>query len=134
MKNKIGLGIGIIVIALVCITLAFYLANITTFELVDIVLPIITLLILISAVYILWDKAKNIRKGLPAKDERLINNNYKAGYYGFIAAIWSAVLAPALSDIILKYELEGHHITAIVVLTAGIVFIISYLYFAWKGK
>ena len=77
---------------------------------------------------------KNIRKGLPAKDERLIKINYKAGYYGFIAAIWGATFGPVIIDIIWGVELEGHLVTALVVLVSGLTFIISYLALAGKGN
>ncbi len=42
----------------------------------------------------------SVSKGLPAKDERLEKINYKGGYYGFIAAIWSAVGGPLLVDVL----------------------------------
>jgi hypothetical protein len=84
--------------------------------------------------YIIWDKIKNVQKGLPAKDERIISINYKAGYYGFIAAIWSVVLIPTIIDIIFGYELDGGDISAIVVLISGFVFVVSYLYLYRKGK
>jgi len=70
---------------------------------------------------------------LPASDERLKNVSYRAGYYGFIAAIWSAVFAPVLADTLLGHELEGHLVTAVVVIVSGFVFAVSYLYLAQKG-
>jgi hypothetical protein len=84
--------------------------------------------------YIVWDRLKNVQKGLPAKDERLTNISYKAGYYAFIAAIWSAVFSPLLADFILKRELNGGDVTAIVVLISGFVFVVSYLYLYRKGN
>jgi divalent metal cation (Fe/Co/Zn/Cd) transporter len=134
MKEKIGIIAGLLVTILVLITLVFYIMNIGTIEFIELGSFAIVIILVLAATYIIWDQAKNIRKGLPAKDERLINISYKAGYYGFIAAIWSAVGAPLLSDIFLDHELEGHYITAIVVLASAIVFMVSYLYLAWKGK
>jgi uncharacterized iron-regulated membrane protein len=86
------------------------------------------------AIYIIWDKIRNIQKGLPGKDERVISISHKAGYYGFIAAIWSAVLIPTMIDIIFGYELDAGDISAIVVLVSGFVFVVSYLYLYQKGK
>jgi len=134
MKEKIGLVIGIIITIAVVLTLAFWLITQGNLKYTEIGVSAIIIVLLGSSVYIFWDRAKNIRKGLPAQDERLILINYKAGYYGFIAAIFSAVFGPALNDIISGNELEGSHISAIVVLVSGFVFIISYLYLAKRGR
>jgi len=134
MKDKIGIVVGIGIAALVLVTLYFYVQNAGNLELNEI-LPLLIVVILVALViYILWDRIKNIKKGLPAQDERLKLTNYKACYYGFIASIWSAVIAPLASGIFFDYELGGHYVTAVVVLCGGLAFIVSYLYMAWKGK
>lgn len=130
--KEIILGIGIAVTVLV--TLYFFIVGGGSIEL-DELFPVgIALILVFSAMYILWDRMKNVRKGLPAQDERLKLINYKACSYGFIASIWSAVLAPLPSGIIFDYEIEGHYVTAVVVLCGGIAFFISYIYLAWKGE
>jgi hypothetical protein len=134
MKKNIGVIIGVLIAIAVLITLAIWMMNIGTIGFFDIGSAAIILILVGSALYILWDRAKNIRKGLPTKDERLIMINYKAGYYGFIAAIWTAVGAPVIIDILFNQELEGHLVTACVVLISGFTFMISYLYFSWKGE
>jgi hypothetical protein len=133
MKDKLGIVVGIGIIAAVLVTFAFYVLNAGNLELNEILPIVIVLILVVSVMYILWDRIKNIRKGLPAQDERLKLTNYKACYYGFIASIWSAVLAPLISGIFFDYELQGNHVTAIVVLCGGLAFIFSYLYLAWKG-
>ena len=133
MKDKIGIVLGIGIAAMVIVTLSLYVLNAGTLELNEII-PIGIVLILVAfATYILWDRIKNVKKGLPAKDERLVLINYKAGYYGFIAAIWSAVFAPLFFEILFDYELPGSQVTAVVVLASGFVFVASYLYLARKG-
>jgi len=134
MKDKIGIVVGIGIAAAVIATLYFFVVNAGNIELNEIFSIGIVLIIVISAMYILLDRIKNIKKGLPAQDERLKITNYKACYYGFIASIWSAVLAPLISGIIFDYEIEGHYVTAVVVLCGGLAFMISYLYLAWKGN
>ena len=134
MKDKIGIVLGIGIAAAVIATLSLYVLNAGNIELKEISLIGIALILVVSAMYILWDRIKNVKKGLPAKDERLILTNYKAGYYGFIAAIWSAVFGPLAIDILFDYELPGHLVTAVVVLVSGFVFAASYLYMYWKGK
>ncbi len=134
MKDKKGILIGIGIAAAVLVTLSFYLLNAGNIELNEISLIGIVLIVVALAIYMLWDKIKNIRKGLPAKDERLILTNYKAGLYGFIAAIMSATFGPIIIEILFDYELPGHLVTAVVVLFSGFVFVASYLYMYWKGK
>ena len=51
-----------------------------------------------------------------------------------IAAIWGAVFVPLVIDILFDYELPGHLVTGVVVLCGGLVFMISYMYLAWKGN
>ena len=129
--KEIILGIGIAVAVL--ITIAFFVLNAGDIELDELVIVGIVIIIVLSTMYILWDRIKNVNRGLPAQDERLKLTNYKACSYGFIASIWSAVSAPLLSGILFDHELEGHYVTAIVVIFGGLTFMISYLYLAWKG-
>ncbi len=133
MKDKIGIILGIGIAVAVLTTIYFYLKSAGNIDLSEILFIGIVLILVASAFYILWDRIKNIKKGLPAQDERLKITNYKACYYGFIASIWSAVGAPLISGIIFDHELSGHHVTAVVVLCGGIAFMISYIYLAWKG-
>jgi hypothetical protein len=133
MKDKIGIVIGILIAAAVIITLSFFVLNAGNLELNEIFPIGIVLILVASAMYILWDRIKNVKKGLPAQDERLKLTSYKAGNYGFIAAIWGAVFVPLVIDIVFEYELPGHLVTAAVVLCGGLTFMISYLYLARKG-
>ena len=130
--KEIILGIGIA--AMVLGSLYFFIAGGGSLELEELFPIGIALILVLSAMYILCDRMKNVRKGLPAQDERLKLINYKACSYGFIASIWSAVGAPLLSGILFDYELEGHYVTAAEVLCGGIAFFISYIYLAWKGE
>ena len=131
-KLVILMGIGIT--ALVVGTFAYYILANPTIELFDLIsIPIILIIILTSS-YIIYDRAKNIKKGLPAQDERLKIAAYKAGYYGFIAAIWSAVGSNMLSIILFDEELRGGLVTAAAVLISGITFMLAYYYFSRKGE
>ena len=98
MKDKKGIVVGIVVTVAVLLTMFFYLRGAGDIELNEIILVGIVLLLVVLAMYIVWDRLKNVQKGLPAKDERLININYKAGYYAFIAAIWSAIFSPLIVE------------------------------------
>lgn len=134
MKAKKEIIVATILVAMVLVTLFLYLIGTREIEYNQIVSIGIVLVLVGLAMYIIWDKIRNIQKGLPAKDERVISISHKAGYYGFIAAIWSAVLIPTMIDIIFGYELDAGDISAIVVLVSGFVFVVSYLYLYQKGK
>ena len=133
MKDKIGIVIGSGIAVLVIVTIAFFVKYAGNIELSEIASIGVVLILVAFATFILWDRLKNINKGLPAADERLIQVNYKAGSYGFIAAIWSAVGSNLIAGIIWGIELEGNHVMAVVVLVSGFVFAASYLYLARKG-
>ena len=134
MKEKIMITFGASLVISVIITLILYLASPSIIGYGEIIAAVIATIIIVFAIYIIWDRARNVSKGLPVKDERSENINYKAGYYGFIAAIWTAVAAPIFSDILSDHELEAHIITALVVIISGLVFAGSYLYLMRKGN
>jgi len=134
MKDKMGIIIGIGIIALVIFTLYLYLVAKNTVELFDIITIPIILIIVLASSYIILDRFKNIKKGLPVADERLKIISYKAGYYGFIAAIWSAIGSNMASIFVYDQDLRGGLVVAAVVLVSGITFIFSYLYLSIKGK
>jgi len=134
MKDKIGIVLGIVTAAMIIVTLSLYVLNVGNIELTEISLIGIVLIIVVLAIYMQWDRIKNVRKGLPVKDERLKLTEYKAGYYAFIAAILSAPFAPLFIEKLFDYELPGSQVTAVVVLVSGFVFVASYLYMYWKGK
>ncbi len=134
MKGKKEIIVSTVVVAGVLLTLFFYLMETGEINFDQIVLVGIALILVGLAMYVIWDKIRNVQKGLPGKDERTISMSHKAGYYGFIAAIWSAVFAPLFFDVSSEYELDGGDVSAIVVLVSAFVFIVSYLYLYWKGK
>ncbi len=134
MKDKMVIALGFSVVALVLMSVTVYVIFSGTIGYGEIASVAVVGVLVAFATYVLWDRVKSVSRGLPAKDERLKNINYKAGYYGFIAAIWSAVGAPVLADILFGHKLEGHLVTAVVVVFSGFVFAASYLYLARKGN
>ena len=134
MKEKLTIVLGIGISTLVVFTLAFYAFAKDSIELFDIISIPIILIIILSTSYVIYDKWKNIKAGLPTKDERLKLAAYKAGYYGFISAIWSAVGSNWISIILFDQDLRGGLVVAAVVLVSGVVFMLSYFYFSRKGE
>jgi len=132
-RSMAEIATGIAIAVAVVASLYFYMTGAGGTEPSE-ALPVAIALILVAfAVYIFWDRAKNMQRGLPAKDERLANMSYRAGHCGFIAAILTAVGAPLLSELLYGHELQGSHITAAVVIVSGFAFAMSYLYLARKG-
>ncbi len=134
MKGKKEIIISTVLVTMILLTLCLYLINTNEITVNQIAMVGIVIILVSLAMYIVWDKIRNEQKGLPGKDERTISISHKAGYYGFIAAIWSAVLGPMFIDIIFEYELDGGAVSAIVVMVSAFVFVLSYLYLYWKGK
>ena len=133
LNGKKGILIGLIIAGIVILTLVFYLLNIRTIEIGDIVGIGIIFMLVAFAIYTLWDKLRNIQKGLPTKDERVSIISYKAGYYGFIAAIWTVVFSNVVVDILFSRELTVSELTGVTVIVSALVFAISYAYLYRKG-
>jgi len=134
MKDKMTAIVGAGIALMAIFTFAFYLLAKETIELIDIASISIVIILITTSIYLIWDRVKNLKAGLPAQDERLKIAGYKAGYYGFIAAIWSSVGSNMGSIILFDQELRGGLVTAAVVLISGIVFMVTYIYFSRKGN
>lgn len=133
MRDTLGIAAGIGIALFVVVTLLFWMAGAGNLDIGESVPIGIAAILVASATYLLWDRMKNVRRGLPAKDERLVEVSYRAGYYGFIAAIWSAMGGNLAAGILFDYELTGSQNGAVVVLVSGLAFILAYIYLARKG-
>jgi hypothetical protein len=132
-QDRKEMAVGIVVAIGVLVTMYFYLAGSTSLSFEKVILVAIVFVLVGLAMIVLWDRVTNLRKGFVAKDERLVNINYKAGYYAFIAAIWSAIGGPFIYETMNGQELPGGAVTAIVIIVGGFTFVISYLYLQRKG-
>ncbi|MCK4718189.1 MAG: hypothetical protein KAT70_05925 [Thermoplasmata archaeon] len=133
MKDKPGMIVGIIVAAVVLGTLSLYLLSVGNIGQDGLLSVVIVLILVAFVLFVLWDKIKCVKKGLPAEDERTKLVNYKAGYYGFIAALWGSFLGPMFFEIAFDHELEGGGVTTVVVLVSGFTFVVSYVILAARG-
>ena len=134
MKEKLTIIVGAGIVVCVIFTLFIYFIAKDSIEPFDIFSNIIILILIVSSIYLVWDRVKNLKAGLPAQDERLKLAAYKAGYYGFIAAIWSSIISNLGYNILFDQELRGGLVTAAVVLVSGMVFMLSFFYFSRKGN
>lgn len=134
MKNKWMTFVGIGIAALFIFTLYLYLMAKDSIELFDVITVPIVLLLVLSVIYLMWDRIKNMNAGLPVEDERVKNMSYRAGYYAFIVAIWSAIGSNMLSIFLYDKDLRGGLVVAAVVISSGVVFMGYYLYSMHKGR
>lgn len=77
MKSKIEVILTIATVFIVTIAIAAFTLLSGPIGYEEITTAAILIVIVIFAVPILWGKAKNIKYGLPAKDERITGINYK---------------------------------------------------------
>ena len=72
MRDKLGIAAGIGIALSVVVTLLLWMAGAGDLDIGESVPVGIAAILVASATYLLWDRMKNVRRGLPAKDERLI--------------------------------------------------------------
>ena len=131
---------NIIIMALVGILVLFgvffYILGSVNFDLGDIILIIIPIILVIGVMVIIWDKIKNLRAGLPSEDERAKKLNWKAGAYSYFATIWIAVgimWYNIFAENLNLYILNVNQVIAAIILLSALCFFIFNFYFMRKG-
>jgi len=136
-KNLILIA-GIGVVLAVVFTMFFYAMNAGTLEIQEMAMIAIVFIIVLAALWLIKDKMGDIRKGLPTKDERERGLSQKAGYYAWMASIWSAI-GTMWIGIFLEEEfgfppIKANYVVAAVVLVSGLVFFLAYFWFRRRGE
>lgn len=140
MKEKMTILVMAGVVIAVVVTMLAYASGMVSngFGAGEGMMGFILIFIIIAAVWLVYDRMRNMRKGLPVKDERQTIVNYRAGYYSWIAAIWSAIGSMWVSIFLEERfgfpEITANYVVAAVVLCSAIVFFISYFYLGRKGE
>jgi len=135
--EKIKVVIGIIVAAAVVVTAAMWFLLSGKESLGDLLIPTVAVILAITSMKFVWDRAKSVKAGLPAEDEFSKKAMHKAGYYAFLVGIWTSVIMMFLGSLLeedFSTLLEPRHYAAAAVLVPGIVFIGLALYFRDRGK
>jgi hypothetical protein len=135
--EKIKLAIGIMVGAAVVVTAAMWFLLSSKESLTDLLIPTVAVILAITSMKFVWDRAKSIKAGLPAEDEFSKKAMHKAGYYAFLVGIWTSVAMMFLGSLLeedFNTLLEPRHYAAAAVLIPGIVFIALALCFRDSGK
>jgi hypothetical protein len=137
MQDK-GRIIMIGVLILVLIGAIFYIAAPQNLELWDFFTIVLIVLIAIGTIYIIWDRTKNLKAGLPADDERGKVIHWKAGAYTYYATIWIAVGAMwyniFFADNMGYPELSTEGLVGVIVLLSGVVWFTLNFYLMRKGE
>ena len=131
------LVIGVIVGAAVVVTAAMWFLLAGKESLGDMLIPTVAVILAITSMKFVWDRAKSIKEGLPAEDELSKRAMHKAGYYAFLVGIWTSVGMMFLGSLLeeeFSVLLEPHHYAAAAVLIPGLVFILLALFFRDRGK
>jgi len=135
-KDRTGIIAGFVVSALVLATLVLYVTNMGSINLFESLSILIILFLVISATWILVDKTRNMRAGLPAKDEMTVRLAHKAGYYTYLASIYIALALMWYSNSLEESRgagLDAGQVGGAIILLSAIVFMGSYFYLSHKG-
>lgn len=135
-KNKIGIVTGFIVIALVLATLVLYVTNMGSMNLSEYSIILGIIVLVIGATWVLVDRIRSMRTGLPAKDEMTVKLSHKAGYYAYLASIYIALAFMWYSNSLEESGsggLAAGQVAGGIILLSAIVFMGSYFYLSHKG-
>lgn len=97
-KDKREIVVGFIVAALVLATTVLYVTNMGSINLSEYSTILIIIVLVIGATWVLVDRMRNVKAGLPAKDEMTVRLMHKSGYYAFLASIYIALALMLSSD------------------------------------
>lgn len=134
MKNVLGLVIAVLVVLGVFAYFVFQ-QSVNLPEIVFI--AVVPVLLVLGAVYLIWNRVKAIKAGLPAEDELSKKALGKAGYYGFFAAIYGALglmFYNSLAEENLWLVLDADRMAEAIILISAVVFMASALWMTFKGN
>ncbi len=137
-KTSMILGFGIT--ALVVGTIVFYGLGAASggLEFPEVLMILTVIVLVVLATYIVIERFRTYKAGLPLKDEREKRIWHKAGYYSYLVTIYLALFLSWFSDYLIEdLGMTGFDIgvfVGIIILVSGSVFIGLYFYFRRTGK
>jgi len=135
-KDTTMVVVGFIVVALVLATLVLYVTNMGGINLSEYSTILVIIVLVIGATWVLVDRMRSMRTGLPAKDEMTVKLSHKAGYYAYLASIYIALAFMWYSNSLEEsggVGLDGGQTGGGIILLSAIVFMGSYFYLSHKG-
>ena len=137
MKEKLSVVLGVGLICLVSVMTSLYFIGIEIFEFPEILMIAATVILIAGTLFLLRDRLRNIRLGLPSADERVKKLHWKAGAYTYYATIWIAVgtlwYNIIFADNLGYPELTAGQTVGVIVLLSGILWFALQLYLMRKG-
>jgi hypothetical protein len=135
-KDTTMVVVGFIVVALVLATLVLYVTNMGGINLSEYSTILVIIVLVIGATWVLVDRMRSMRTGLPAKDEMTVKLSHKAGYYAYLASIYIALALMWYSNSLEESKnagLDAGQVGGAIILLSAIVFMGSYFYLSRKG-
>jgi hypothetical protein len=135
-KDTTMVVVGFIVVALVLATLVLYVTNMGGINLSEYSTILVLIVLVIGATWVLVDRMRSMKAGLPAKDEMTVKLSHKAGYYAYLASIYIALAFMWYSNSLEEsggVGLDGGQTGGGIILLSAIVFMGSYFYLSHKG-
>jgi hypothetical protein len=136
MKEKLQIIVMTLVGVAVILGVIFYILGSQNIELSDLALIIIPFILVVATLALIWDKIKNIRRGLPSEDERAKKLHWKAGAYTYYSTIWIAVgimWYNIFAENLNLYVLTAIQVIAAIILLSALCFFAFNFYFMRKG-
>lgn len=130
--------IGFGVVAAVLLTLAFWAGNAGSLEFGETVVMAGVLALAGAAAFVVLKRGREIRAGFNPDDELSKKAGWKAGYYAYLASVWTAVGVMWLNILVTETygfpDFSMGQVIAAIVIIPGIVFLALALLFRSRGK
>ena len=135
-RAKIGIGFGVSGIAV--LGLVLFLLGGAVYDPIEVAFILLTIVLVVGATYIMINKSRAVKKGLPVDDELSKKVSWKAGAYSYFATIWIAIAIMWYNtlgvDKLGLPELDTIKIVGIIVLLSGVIYVGLALLFNRKGS
>jgi hypothetical protein len=128
-RDKMGIVLGVMITLAVIVTMGLYVMS-AGFDIGSLSTSFIVIIIVGLAAFVIFDRAKSVKRGLPAQDELSKKTMQKAGYYAWMVTIYLALAASYLSD---EYGIIGRHVGFIIIVGSALIFFAFYFWFSWRG-
>ena len=138
MKDKVSLAIGLVVVAAVIVTLGVYMLAVPEINVGTLMTPLIVIVLVALAFWVLRDRAKSIKQGLPAQDEMSRKIWHKSGYYAWLVTIYICLGLSWANEILMEDfgfgGLIARHMAFAILALSALTFFILYFWFSRKGN
>ena len=137
LKDKVSIGVMAGVVVLVAVTV-FIFGAYASLGLEDYALFAAIVVILGLTVKVMWQRTRDVRKGIPPEDELSKRAGWKAGYHAYLSTVWVAVgmmwLNIFLTEMFGFPEMKTSYFVGAMILIPGIIFLALALRFRSKGN